>query len=126
MILPLIKLGYCKSRTFVQEQPLCTSHIYSSPLKRAQQTAEIINHHCNALLAFHAGLREIVDDRVAIAISSILDLSNTTLIVSHGEVYRVLLRILNAQATQLNAKNGGLYFFSPPGSHSDQWMVEEL
>ena len=41
------------------------------------------------------------------------------LIVSHGEVYRILLRILNAQATDLNAKNGGLYF-------SGHWAVCEL
>lgn len=91
---------------------------------RAKQTAEIINIICDAPLEFHSGLREILDEKVAAAFAKILDPSHTLLIVSHGEVYRVLLRILNAQAADLNAKNGGLYLFKP--SDSGQWIVCEL
>ena|SRR5579872_5951116 len=97
--------------------------IYSSPLTRAKQTAEIINEHLQVHLEFHTGLREILHERVAAAFTEILDPSHTMLIVSHGEVYRLLLRILNARATEPNAQNGGVYFFSPPESHSDTWAV---
>lgn len=100
--------------------------IYSSPLARAKQTAEIINNHLQVYLEFHAGLREISHEHVAIAFAGILGQSHTMLIVSHGEVYRVLLRILNAQATEPNAQNGGVYFFSPPESHSDTWVVHSF
>lgn len=98
--------------------------IYSSPLMRAKQTAEIINITCEAPLEFHAGLREILDEKIANTFAEILDPSHTILIVSHGEVYRVLLRILDAQATDLNAENGGLYLFKP--SDSGQWVVHAL
>jgi len=97
------------------------SRIYSSPLMRAKQTAEIINTRLAVDLQFHDSLGKIADEQVAIALPAILDPSHITLIVSHGEVYRVLLRILNAQADHLNAQNCGLYFFTPPGLLSDQW-----
>ncbi len=100
--------------------------IYSSPLMRAKQTAEIINNQLDVHLELHAGLREILDERVAIAFTEILDPSHTMLIVSHGEVYRILLRILNAQTTDHKAKNCGLYFFNPSDSQSDQWIVSTL
>jgi len=99
------------------------TQIFSSPLARAKQTAEIINAHLKLPLQLHVGLGKIIDEHVTIAVNEILNPSHSTLIVSHGEVYRVLLRILNAQSDHPNAKNGGLYFFSPPDKNSDQWTV---
>lgn len=100
--------------------------IYSSPLVRAKQTAEIINEDLQVHLEFHTGLREISHERVAAAFAELLDPSHTMLMVSHGEVYRVLLRILNALAIDPNAHNGGVYFFSPPRSSADQWVVHTI
>lgn len=100
--------------------------IYSSPLLRAEQTAQIINERLRLHLNFHKGLREISPENVVMAFAQILEPSHTILIVSHGEVYRVLLRLLNAHATVLNAKNGGLYFFSPSNSDSEEWLVTAL
>ena len=100
--------------------------IYSSPLMRAQQTAEIINKVLNVSLEFHDGLREISPEKIAATFAEILQPTHIPLIVSHGEVYRLLLRILNAQATDLNAKNCGVYFFSPSVADSNQWVVNVL
>ncbi len=100
--------------------------MYASPLMRARQTAEIINEHLNVPLLFHEGLRKITDLEVALTCQEIMRSSQTTLIVSHGEVYRVLLRILDAQAYELNARNGGLYRFRAPERESDKWIVSAL
>jgi broad specificity phosphatase PhoE len=100
--------------------------IYSSPLARAKQTAEIINQSLAVCLEFHEGLRDILPEKIAVAFVEILEPSHTTLIVSHGEVYRVLLRIANAQAVDMSAKNGGVYLFSPRSSDSDQWIVKTV
>lgn len=100
--------------------------IYSSPLKRAAQTAEIINKNLNLTLTFHDGLGKISEERIINTFFEILVTSQTSLIVSHGEVYRVLLRILSAQAIDINAKNGGIYYFNPPTSNSNTWIAHPL
>jgi len=98
--------------------------IYSSPLLRAKQTAEIIKTDFSEIaIEFHHGLSETSPEKVKEVLSEILEPSQTLLIVSHGEVYRVLLRILNTPTFYPSAKNGGLYFFSPPILNSDQWRV---
>lgn len=97
--------------------------IHSSPLARAQQTADIINEALAVHIEFHEGLREVLPEKIAAAFAGILEPSHTVLIVSHGEVYRVLLRMLNAQAGDMNAKNGGVYLFSPSVSESARWVV---
>lgn len=101
--------------------------IYSSPLMRAKQTAEIINKNLNVHLEFHEGLRQILPEKVSKAFVNILksvDVSSAILIVSHGEVYRLLLRILNAQAIDLNPRNGGVYYFNI--NDSKQWIVQVI
>lgn len=100
--------------------------IYASPLIRAKQTAEIVNEELNLNIKLHEGLRKIIDLEIAFTFAEILEPSHTTLIVSHGEVYRVLLRILGAETTEFNAKNCGVYFFRPPNQYSDQWAVSIL
>lgn len=101
--------------------------IYSSPLMRAKQTAGIINGYLELDLEFHEGLSKILDEKITIALAEILaEPFHKVLIVSHGEVYRLLLRILNAQTINLKAKNCGLYFFSPPKLDFDQWVVYEI
>jgi broad specificity phosphatase PhoE len=97
--------------------------IYSSPLARAHETAEIINHVLAVQMEFHHGLREIANEKVAAAFAQILDESHTILIVSHGEVYRVLLRILEIESAIPNAKNCGIYLFKPSELSDDQWLV---
>lgn len=69
---------------------------------------------------------EFFHERVARAFATVLDPSHKSLIVSHSVVYRGLLRILDAQATDPKARNGAVYFFSPPDSSSDRWMVYAL
>ena len=97
--------------------------IYSSPLMRAKQTAEIINGHLDVPLEWHEGLSQNSHEQILVAFTQILEPSHNILIVSHGQVYRILLRILNAQAVDPKAKNGGLYFFNPSDSDSDAWTV---
>lgn len=107
-------------------QNISITEIYSSPLMRAKQTAEIINEDIKVSIKFHENLASIVSENIILACTDILQPSHTTLIVSHGEVYRKLLQILNAQATNLNAKNGGLYFFNPPHLEYTQWSVQTI
>lgn len=102
------------------------TQLYASPFERAKQTAEIINKELELPLKFHEGLREIVDEKVMAALACILEPSHITLIVSHGEVYRILVRVLNAQATSLHAQNCGIYLFTPPHNSSNQWTVHTL
>lgn len=104
---------------------LNVSKIYSSPLTRAQQTSEIINEHLHVPLEFHDGLGKIQPATVAGAFNAILkSSSNTFLIVSHGEVYCVLLRIMNATATHSNAQNAGLYHFKVDGQGN--WAIAAM
>ena len=77
-------------------------------------------------MIFRERLRKIIDIEVAFTLAEILEASHTVLIVSHGEIYRILIRILNPDAIELNAKNCGMYFFSPPNEGSDQWVVSAL
>lgn len=100
--------------------------IHSSPLMRARQTAEIINKDIKVSIKFHENLASIVSENIILAFKDILKTGHTTLIVSHGEVYRKLLQILNAQATNLNAKNSGLYFFNPPHLEYTQWSAQTI
>lgn len=95
------------------------TQICSSPLLRTKQTADIINSQLQVPLAYHEGLRENMPEKVAIALEQILTPSHTTLIVSHGEVYRLLLRILHIQDAEPKAKNCGVNFFSPPQTDSN-------
>ncbi len=125
--IPLNETGLLQATNISKDlSTLGITKISASPLMRAKQTAEIINRHIEVHLEFHAGLREIAHEKVAITFTDILESAHTTLIVSHGEVYRVLLSILDAQTTEPKAKNCGLYFFRPPDSHSDQWIVLAL
>jgi broad specificity phosphatase PhoE len=101
------------------------SKIYSSPLMRAKQTAEIINEHLQVPIEFHEGLGKIQPATVAQTVNAVLKSSNELLlIVSHGEVYRVLVRILNADAVHVNAQNAGLYHFKVD-SHGN-WTIEAM
>lgn len=122
--IPLNETGLLQAATAQKKlSSIGITKIHSSPLARAKQTAEIINKSLAAPLQFHEGLREIVPEKVAAAFAAVLEPADTILIVSHGEVYRLLLRILNAEAVDMNAKNGGAYYFSPPDSDSNQWTV---
>ena len=107
-------------------QNISIKEIYSSPLMRAKQTAEIINKNINVPLKFHENLASIVSENIILACTNILQSTHTTLIVSHGEVCRKLLQILNAQAMDPHAKNGGLYFFNPPHLEYTQWSVQTM
>ena len=67
--------------------------------------------------------------RIAIGLNSALAINpdeKSILIVSHGPVYWALLHILNAQSFDMNAKNCGVYFFRPPNSDSNRWIVNAL
>lgn len=125
--IPLNETGLLQA-TNVRKQMLSLgiTKIYASPLMRTKQTAEIINDHLAVPLELHEGLREVSHGQVATAFTEILDPFHTMLIVSHGNVYHVLLSILNAQATELKARNCGLYFFRPPTENSDQWLVHAV
>ena len=48
------------------------------------------------------------------------------LVVAHKPVYWALLHILNSQPLDINTKNCGGYFFTPPAPGSDQWTVSAL
>lgn len=102
------------------------TEIYTSPLHRAIQTAQIINNYLNLPLMMHEGLGKVCNETVATAITDILRLNATSLVVSHGEIYRILLRILNAQASDPSPKNGGMYFFQAPTPQSNQWIVVKV
>lgn len=119
--IPLNEQGLLQVRNASEQiQKLEITCIYSSPLLRAKQTAEIINQRLNIPLTFHTGLREIVDEKIIATLSEVLNPGHTTLIVSHGEVYRILLRVLNIETHETKPKNGGLYLFEPI---DDQWRV---
>jgi len=125
--IPLNQTGFAQAADACKQISLLgITKIYSSPLTRAKQTAEIINEHLKLSLELNEGLREILPEWIIIAFAEILDPSHTILVVSHGEVYRILLRILSARASCANAKNCGLYLFSPPDLNSNQWIVNEL
>lgn len=102
------------------------TQIYSSPLTRAKQTAKIINKALGKPLHFHEGLAKMVDNHTILTLAEILNTSEKTLIVSHGETYQSLLRILNAQANDSRAANCGLYFFTPSPTQNNQWIVHSL
>lgn len=145
------------------------AHIVSSPLKRAQQTSEIIATILkrpitvidelaqNALgilegrdkvdILDGASIGNLIEhlkmggdiegaepwpdfvSRIAVGLNAALAISpdeKPILIVAHGPVYWVLLHILNAQATDLSAKNCRVYYFNPPNLDSDQWIVKIL
>lgn len=65
-------------------------------------------------------------DRVASSFATILDPKHLLLIVSHGRIYRGLIRILNAQTAHQKAENCGLYFFCPPTDKDPNWIVYGL
>jgi broad specificity phosphatase PhoE len=48
------------------------------------------------------------------------------LIVAHKPTYWAISHILNAQIVEIEAKNCGVYFFSPPDSNSNGWTVNVL
>jgi len=124
---PLNETGLLQA-TNVREQInlLGITKIYASPLVRAQQTAEIINNLLQVPLELHVGLREVTHRLLAPAFIEILQPLHTTLIVSHGNVYRLLVSLLDAQTTELKAKNCGVYFFRPPTKDSGQWTVHAV
>jgi len=126
--IPLNETGLLQAANVRKQlQSLGITKIYASPIARTKQTAEIINDELAVHLAFHEGLRETSHEQVATAFTEILNPSHTTLIVSHGDVYRILLSILDAQASEIKARNCGLYFFIPSiAKNSDQWIVHAL
>lgn len=108
-----------------QINELNISKIYSSPLTRAQETAEIINEQLQVPLELHEGLGKIKSESVAQAFNTILKSNDgPLLIVSHGEVYRVLLQILDAQAAHSNAQNAGLYHFEVDSTGN--WTIHPM
>jgi len=67
--------------------------------------------------------------RIAVGLNSALAINpneKPVLIVSHKPVYWALLHILNAQVVDMNVKNCGAYFFSPPDLDSNRWTVNVL
>lgn len=125
--IPLNQLGQQQAQAAISlVKSVGITKIYSSPLTRAMQTAEIINTELKVPLEFHDGLYAVSPDAIAEAFTQMLEPSTTLLIVSHGQVYRILLSILNAQAQDSKAKNGGAYLFIPPKSNSDNWTVRAL
>lgn len=103
--------------------PLGITKIYTSPLARTMQTTKIINEQLNVPIEQHHGLYATSDETISYTLAEILNNDQTTLIVSHGEVYRILLRILNVETTELKAKNGSVYLFKPSDSTLDYWSV---
>lgn len=126
--IPLNQTGLLQAtKVCKQLDSLNITKICSSPLKRAKQTAEIIRDYLNEIpLEFYPDLGKISDETIGTIFAEILKPSQTLLIVSHGEVYRILLRILDAQSVHPKAKNCGLYFFNPPSPELNQWTVSEL
>lgn len=121
--IPLNATGITQAtQTSVHIAPLGIDIIYSSPLKRAHQTAEIINSALDLDIVLHEGLANIKDHNVAYTLLEILDPQIRVAIVSHGEVYRILLRILNIETPNIRARNAGLYLFKP----SEEWEVVEI
>lgn len=68
--------------------------------------------------------------RISVGLSSALTktIHNDTpiLIVAHKPTYWAISHILNAKIVEIEAKNCGVYFFSPPDSDSNQWTVSAL
>ena len=93
---------------------------------RARQTAEIINQNLKLPLNFHEGLCQILPEKIMSALNDILKPGSMTLIVSHGEVYRVLVNELNAQSADVKAVNCKIYLFNPPLSDDSRWVVSEF
>jgi len=109
-------------RTMVKS--LGIKKVYSSPLERAKQTAQLVLQGLSILeLQLHEGLGKIDHQAILYTFAEILSDSELPLIVSHGEVYRVLLHLLNIQTPFMNSKNGGLYFFS---GTANGWTVLDL
>lgn len=114
----------CDTAELIAQSKLEIAVICSSPLLRAVQTAEAVAGKINVTIQLCTGLGAISSDAITEALSDILTQhSGNVLIVSHGEVYRQLLTILNVQKAYSRAKNGGLYKFVL--DHSS-WSLQEL
>lgn len=68
--------------------------------------------------------------RISVGLSSALTKTmhheNPILIVGHKPTYWAISQILNAKIVEIEAKNCGVYFFTPPASDSNQWIVSAL
>lgn len=98
-------------RNLVEALPI--RRLFSSPLARAKETAEIIvKNHSTLKIQLHDGLGKIDPQILVYTFTEILNDGELPLIVSHGEVYRVLLNLLNIETDLVDPKNGGLYVFA--------------
>jgi hypothetical protein len=80
----------------------------------------------NLNIEYHRGLCAITDDQIAYTCHEILDQNQVPLLVSHGEVYRILLRILSIQTDINKAQNAGLYLFKPSYLNDKKWFIKAL
>lgn len=156
--IPLNQIGIGQANALAEKLAhLDISHIFSSPLKRAIQTSEIIAKPDNIpttiieeLKNVFAGPMEGKDrgdatwlknwkmgadiegaeswsefiSRVGIGLKKALSHAadkKPILIVGHGSTYDGLLYILNVQTFDTDAKNCGVYFFSPLDLASNEW-----
>lgn len=128
------------------------SKIFTSPLKRATKTAEIIASVCeidveiletikernlgsfegtNNIVSFldNEGLPSDAEDcnqfkqRIIKSFNKILSPTDIyPLIVSHGGVFKVLSHIL-ANKKDAKCPNGKIFFFTPPINNNTQWDI---
>ncbi|NKB43181.1 MAG: histidine phosphatase family protein [Alphaproteobacteria bacterium] len=134
--------------------PLLEDHgltrIITSPLKRAYETAEIVNRSLNLPMTRQSGLierafgqhegrpwfpgfvdaeletMEPVSDftvRIIVALTEVLDrYPGLLLIVSHGGVYRSFAQVLCGLANA-RAANSVPFRFDPPGENTSRWRI---
>lgn len=169
--IPLNEVGLHQAQVVAKTlQHLEISHIISSPLKRAQQTSEIIAATLNRSITVideltqnylgiwegrnkeefinETGIENLFEhlkmggdvegaeswdnfvSRISVGLSSALTKTihneNPILIVAHKPTYWAISHILNAQIVEIDAKNCGVYFFTPPTSDSNRWIVSEI
>ena len=126
------------------------TRIISSPLLRARQTAEILSSSLGLPLAFDEGLKEIntsrpqtqhenisynktlirtesetdFQNRIILTVNNILKSEELPLIVSHGDVFSILSRIL--LHANICPDNCIPYFFNPPSQINPHWLISIL
>lgn len=138
-------------------KPLLTGHgisrIVTSPLKRASETADILNHALSLPVTRHAGLMErafgqhegrpwfsgfvdaelegmeLVSEFTARIVTAIHDVltryPGPLLLVSHGGVYRSFAEVL-CGISDARAPNSVPFRFDPPGDVSNRWRISPV
>ena len=131
------------------------SKIFTSPLKRATKTAQIIASVCeldveiletikernlgsfegtNNKISFldNEGLPDNAEDcnkfkdRIIQSFNKILlPTEMYPLIVSHGGVFKILSHVL-ANRSDINCPNGQIFFFTPPINHNIKWDITTI